>query len=202
MIRSTRAFPLGCLAGLLAIVSTACGVPADSSPRDLPEQERTIVVGGVSAGADASGADRIYLVGAGEERLLRSVRREAVPGLTAIEILLLGPNEDEIAAQYRTVIPTGTSLLSVRPRGSFLFVDLSEEITRLTGPSLTQALAQLVYTGTELKDIEAVQLTVNGESVSWPKASGETTAGPLRIYDYPGYVQTSQPAYPSAPSAA
>jgi hypothetical protein len=178
----------------------ACGVSTDSAPRDLPEEERAIAISGPAAGAVATGADRIYLVGPGEDRLLQSVPRDAVPGLNLMEILLLGPNGDEIEAQYSTVIPRGTEL-STRSQGSFLFIDLSEEITELTGPSLTQALAQIVYTATELDGIEAVQLTVNGQDQSWPKANG-TTSGPLRIYDYPGFVRTAQPPYPAVPIAA
>ena len=197
-----RRGPIPLLVALLALLGSACGIQTDSAPRDVPEDERTIIVSGVGSGADASGADRIFLVGPGDDRLLRSVPRETVPGLSLIEILLLGPNEDEIASQYSTVIPSRTQLRSSRAQGSFLFVDLSEEITELTGPSLAQAVAQLVYTATELDGIEAVQLTVNDEDVAWPKGDGGTTTGPLRVYDYPGFVQTAQPAYPAVPVAA
>lgn len=198
--RTPRRSLVACLIASASLGATACGVSTDSAPRDLPEEERTIAISGPSSGAVASGADRIYLVGPGEDRLLRSVPREAIPGLNLMEILLLGPNGNEIAAQYSTVIPSGTALLSTRSQGSFLFIDLSEQITELTGASLTQALAQLVYTATELDGIEAVQLTVNGEDQSWPKANG-TTSGPLRVYDYPGFAQTAQPEYPAVPSA-
>jgi hypothetical protein len=183
-----------------AAIIGGCGISTDSAPRDLPEEERTIAISGPSAGAVATGADRIYLVGPGDDRLLRSVPRDAVPGLNLMEILLLGPNNAEIEAQYSTVIPSGTELLSTRSQGSFLFVDVSEEVTELTGPSLTQALAQLVYTATELEGIEAVQLTVNGEGLSWPTGDGSTTDAALRIYDYPSMVRTAQPDYPAVPA--
>jgi hypothetical protein len=192
---------IGALAAITAMLLGACGVSTDSQPRDLPEEERTIVISGPSVGAVARGADRIYLVGPSEDRLLRSVPREAVAGLNLMEILLLGPNTAEIEAQYTTVIPSGTQLLSTRRQGSFLFVDVSEELTELTGPSLTQALAQIVYTATELDGIEAVQLTVDGTTLSWPKGDGSTTDGALGTYDYPSLVQTAQPAYPAVPAA-
>ncbi|MDJ0768784.1 MAG: GerMN domain-containing protein [Ilumatobacter sp.] len=189
------------MACAVALVGTGCGISPDAEPRDLAEDERIIAVAGVPVGADAEGADRIYLVGPGEDGLLRSVPREAVAGLTLMEILLLGPNEAEIETQFSTVIPSGTRLLQpARSRGSFLFLDVSSEISELTGDSLVQALAQVVYTATELDGIEAVQLTVDGESLSWPKANGETTTGALRTYDYPGLVRTAQPDYPGLPS--
>ena len=51
----------------------ACGIQTDSAPHDLREDERSLAISDSSSGTDASGADRIYLVAPGEERLLRSV---------------------------------------------------------------------------------------------------------------------------------
>lgn len=189
----------GLLVVALAITVGACGIQTDSAPRDLPEGERELAIAGSSAGTDASGADRIYLVAPGEERLLRSVPRDAERREDLIEILLLGPNDNEIEAQYSTFIPPTTELLSARSNGQILILDLTNEIAELTGQSLSQAIAQLVYTATEIAGIEAVQLKINGEEVAWPKPNGDTTSDPLRIYDYPNFVQTAQPAYPAVP---
>jgi hypothetical protein len=181
------------------LLASACGIQTDSAPRNLPDDERSLAVAGSSSGSDASGADRIYLVAPGEERLLRSVPRDAALREDLIRILLLGPNDDEIADQYSSFIPPATQLLSARSKGQILIVDLTEEIAELTGQSLSQAIAQLVYTATEIDGIEAVQLKINGEEVAWPKPDGDTTSDPLRIYDYPNFVQTAQPAYPAVP---
>ena len=43
-----------------------------------------------------------------------------------------------------------------------------------------QALAQIVYTASELDGVESVQITVNGEPIAWPKANLESTTGLLR----------------------
>ena len=187
------------IVSVLFLSLTACGIQTDSAPRDLPEDERSLAISGSSSGTDASGADRIYLVAPGEERLLRSVPRDATFREDLIEILLLGPNDDEIAAQFSSFIPATTELLSARSKGQILILDLTGEISELTGQSLSQAIAQIVYTATEIEGIEAVQLKIEGEDVAWPKPNGDTTADPLRTYDYPGFVQTSQPAYPAVP---
>ena len=187
------------IAAALPIVLAACGIQTDSAPRELPEAERSLAIAGSSTGTDASGADRIYLVAPGEERLLRSVPRDAALREDLINILLLGPNDDEIEAQFSSFIPPDTKLLSARSNGQILVLDLTSEISELTGQGLTQALAQIVYTATEIEGIEAVQLKVNGEDVAWPRPNGDTTTDPLRIYDYPGFVQTAQPAYPAVP---
>lgn len=182
-----------------ALVMTSCGIQTDSAPRNLPDSERGPAAAGSSSGSDASGADRIYLVAPGDERLLRSVPRDAALREDLMRILLLGPNDDEIAAQYSSFIPPDTQLLSARSKGQILIVDVTGEIAELTGQSLSQAIAQIVYTATEIDGIEAVQLKVDGLEVAWPKPNGEITADPLRIYDYPNFVQTAQPAYPAVP---
>lgn len=187
------------LALAVTVVVSACGIQTDSAPRDLPEDERSLLIAGSSAGPDASGADRIYLVGPGDDRLLRSVPRDAAPREDLIKILLLGPNDDELDAGYSTFIPPATELLSARSNGQILILDLSSEISELTGQSLSQAIAQIVYTATEIEGIEAVQIRVNDEPVAWPKQNGDTTTDALRIYDYPSYVLTAQPAYPAVP---
>ncbi len=177
----------------------ACGIQRDASYRDVPDDEWILPNSGSNTASDASGADRIYLIGPGEDRLLRSVARNAESPEDLIKILFLGPNDDELAAQFSSNIPPGTELQDARAQGQFLILDLSEEITELTPQSLAPAIAQIVYTATELEGIEAVQLTVNGEELSWPTPSGETTTDPLQIYDYPNVVQTAQPAYPAVP---
>jgi hypothetical protein len=185
------------IAVVLVLIVSACGIQTDSAPRNLPEDERSLVIAGNSAGTDASGADRIYLVAPGEERLLRSVPRDATRREDLIRILLLGPNDDEIEDQYSSFIPPATELLSARSNGQILIIDLTSEISELTGQTLPQAIAQIVYTATEIEGIEAVQLKVLGEEVAWPKQNGDTTTDPLRIYDYPSFVLTAQPAYPA-----
>lgn len=187
---------------LAAVALASCGMRPDAAPRDLPEEERTIAIGGEPSGSDASGANRIYLVAPGEERLLRSVPRQASTRAELIEILLAGPNDDELAAQYSSFIPPTTELISARTQGQVLTINLSGGITELSGANLAQAVAQIVYTASELDGIEAVQLRVDDEELAWPKASGETTSDPLRIYDYPNLVVTAQPDFPPLPAQA
>ena len=197
-----RSTPTAALAvALVALLLGACGIQSDSAPRNVPDGERALDNSSTSRGTDASGADRIYLAAPGDDRRLRSVTRDAASPQDLIKILLLGPNDDEKAAQFTSFIPPTTELISARAQGQFLILDLSEEITELTPQSLMQAIAQIVYTATEIDGIEAVQLKVNDQQLSWPKPNGDTTTDPLRIYDYPNFVQTAQPAYPAVPAS-
>lgn len=185
---------------LLAL--TACGIQPDAAPRDLPEEERAVAIGVTPSGSDAAGANRIYLVAPGQERLLRAVPREATTRAELINVLLAGPNDDELAEQYSSVIPPETELLSARKQGQVLTINLSAEITELTGGSLALAVAQIVYTASELDGVEAVQLRVENNELAWPTSNTGTTTGPLRIYDYPNAIVTSQPAFPVVPAAS
>ncbi|MFP5487515.1 MAG: GerMN domain-containing protein [Acidimicrobiia bacterium] len=182
------------------IALTACGVQPDAAPRDLPEDERPILVDVGPSGSSAAGANRIFLVGPGDDRLLRSVPRQAETRRELIEVLLAGPNDDELAAQYSSFIPPTTELISSRTQGQVITINLSGGITELSGQNLAQAVAQIVYTASELDGVEAVQLRVDGEELAWPKANGETTSEPLRIYDYPNLVVTAQPEFPPVPA--
>lgn len=200
MTRRPRILRAAVVAAVAGLVAVGCGVQPDAAPRDLPEGERTIAVEVGPAGSDASGANRIYLVGPGDERLLRSVSRQAATRAELIEILLAGPNDDELAAQYSSFIPSNTELISARTQGQVLTINLSGGITELSGQNLAKAVAQIVYTAAELEGVAAVQLRVDGQELAWPVwPSGETTSEPLRIYDYPNLVVTAQPDFPTVP---
>jgi spore germination protein GerM len=184
--------------------SAGCGIAPDSAPRDVPANERSLTANAVSDGDDAGGTSRIYLVApseAGDPSLLRSTSRDVASGATPlIKSLLAGPNDEELASRLVTNIPQETQLLSTRSSGDVLFVDVSPEITELSGDLLVLAVAQIVFTAAEIDGVRAVRLRVNGEDQRWPKGDGETREGALTVYDFPGLVQSAQPAYPSVPS--
>lgn len=90
-------------------------------------------------------------------------------------------------------------MLSARPVGELLTVDVNDVFGELTADSLELAVAQIVATASELDGISAVQLRIEGEPRFWPLGNGELTDRPLTIYDYPGVVESSQPAFPAIP---
>ena len=130
-----------------------------------------------------------------------SAREKASSAQELMETLMLGPNDTEIAEEYSSAIPSTLRLLSAREQSPFLYVDVTDEMTDLSGQGLLQALAQIVYTGSELEGVDRVQVTVNGDVIAWPKANLESSTEPLSVYDYPSSVRTAQPAYPSLPGA-
>jgi spore germination protein GerM len=188
----------------MLIGTGGCGIGPDSAPRDVAPNERSLNPNAVSDGDEAGGTSRIYLVApseAGDPSLLRSTSRDVASGPgPLIKSLFAGPNDDELASRLVTNIPRETQLLSTRTSGDVLFVDVTPEITELSGELLVLAVAQIVFTAAEIDGVEAVRLRVNGQDQRWPKGDGETSDGELKVYDYPGLVQSAQPPYPAVPS--
>lgn len=187
---------------LLIPLITSCGIAIDAAPRDIPVSERLLPLESDAASFGTTGSSLIYLIAAGNDRLLRSVRRDSESQSDLLQLLISGPTEDESLAQVSSSLPPDLEILSTRSVGSVAYVDLSEEITELSGPALLAGVAQLVMTTVEVSGVEAVQLTVAGERFPWPTARGETTSGLLRIFDFPGLFETSQPDFPSLPPGA
>jgi germination protein M len=187
------------LAAVALVTVAGCGVEPEASPRDLPEDERELNVSDPAADTSATGASRVYFIGPGEERLLRSVAREAGSEEELIEILLQGPNEQEVQSQYDTAIPATTELLDATLLAGVLTVNLTSDIEELDTQALIQAISQIVYTASEWDTVDSVQIEVEGQRLSAPTADGNATSQPVRIYDYPNAVVTSQPAFPAIP---
>jgi hypothetical protein len=78
----------------------------------------------VAVGGAASGASRIYLVGPGEDRLLRSVPREPATRRELIESCSRGPNQTEVGSS-RLGDPATLEILDIRQQGSRLLLDVS-----------------------------------------------------------------------------
>jgi len=182
------------------LVAVGCGVSEDAEPRDLPIEnvaQRTEV-----SGDEATGVNRIYLIAQSDEQtLLRSVARGAETTPRALlDSLLAGPNADELDEGLFSAIPPELEVLSDQTVGSVLTIDINDALSVLTSETLTDALAQIVATTTELDSVQRVRLRVNGENRAWPTGDGRLSADPLSLYDYPNLIETTQPALPSLPS--
>ena len=193
--RMTRSGAVALVLG--AVTLAACGIPPDAAPRDVPVEDRSLSPAGDPVIDTADGASRVYLVGPGEPRLLRSVRREASTLQALIETLVAGPTEGESALQLTSALPGDLIVQSTRQVGAVLYLDLSGEITKLSGEGLTLAVAQMVVTADDVDGVDTVQITIDGERFPLPRADGTTTTGLLRVYDYWRYIASAQPAYPA-----
>jgi spore germination protein GerM len=118
-----------------------------------------------------------------------------------LDSLFAGPNVTERDEGLDTAIPADVELVS-RPRtvGQVLTVDVNDVFDALNPDSLQLAVAQIVNTATAIEGVRSVRLRIAGEPGVWPLGNGELTDRPLTAYDYPGLVESSQPAFPGVPS--
>jgi spore germination protein GerM len=188
----------------VALGVSACTIQEDAEPQNIPIEERGNF-GELATGDEAVGASRIYLlspVGPDEQSLLRAVpRSEATNPEELLISLLAGANAEESALGISTAIPPDLQILDARPVGTRLTVDINDALNELSDLGLRQALAQIVATASEIDRVEQVRLRVNGQNQGWPTGDGEVTERPLTIFDYPGFLESSQPDVPALPSA-
>jgi germination protein M len=103
---------------------------------------------------------------------MQAVQRWAPAGTegvlrAALTALLAGPTKEEKAAGLATQIPPGTRLRDVTIRGNVAVVDLTSKFSSGGGTlSMTNRLAQVVFTATEFKTIAAVAFRINGHVVT------------------------------------
>lgn len=182
---------------------SGCSIQPDAAPREIPEDERGLLDPVTPEGGEAAGSTRVFLVADGDDgqRRLRSVLRrvDATP-TAALEELFKGANDQEDEAGLGTELPADLTLLDADPIAGTLQVDVSQEILDLPAPALLLAVAEIVFTASELDGVREVRLKVNGRNREWPDGSGELQSRALSVYDYPGLAESSQPAYPPIPS--
>lgn len=189
---------------VLSASASACGISADTKPRDIAENAKQELGGAIAPGGGvATGKARIYLIGpaaTGQTPLLQPVARTAETATELIRSLLSGPNDTEVAQQYRTAIPVGTGLRSATLQIDTLRVDVTEQLLQLSGGDLVDALAQIVFTASELDGVRRVKVLVNGAEQQWPAGNGTLQSAPLTVYDFPGRLPSAQPPYPAIPT--
>jgi spore germination protein GerM len=202
--RAARAVARLAASALAVAAGGGCAIQPDSAPRDIPAEERG-QLDPVAPGAEATGQSRIYLVtgeGSGGDQELRTVLRDVEPQAPepVLRALIAGPNQGEFDNGMTSLVPASTTLHSARLVAGTLNVDISAEILDLSGTAVRLAVAQIVFTASELDGVRTVRLRVDGQSRDWPDGRGELQSTPLTVYDYPDMAESAQPPYPPIPS--
>ncbi len=178
------------LAVVIIPVLVGCGVPSDTSPRAVPpenvpfgllDRDETVPP---STSPPASATLMVYLVSGAR---LAGVRREApAPAMpdTALRALLLGPTSEEAARGFRTAIATASGVSSSGIENGLVRVELGPSFDRTGSSDHILAVAQIVYTVTELAGVEGASFTLSGRAVEVPRSDGTLTAGPVRRQDF------------------
>ncbi len=120
--------------------------------------------------------ERIWFV---RDERLTPVYRPGTSPEEAIRALLAGPSEAE-STDVTTAIPTGTELRSIRVDGAVATIDLSRRFESGGGSlSMTERVAQVVYTLTEIPGVRGVLFAFDGEPVEFIGGEGIDVSTPV-----------------------
>jgi hypothetical protein len=198
--RSTRQLFAGALAALV-VLAAGCSIQPDASPRDITIDDADSSNIDTALVAEAAGDTAIFLVGPtepGQQRRLRSSQRGALASPTEVLTALFeGPTQSELDNRFISAIPPDTTLNSARRASNILYIDVSGSIGDLTDDALVLALGQIVFTASEIPGIQLVRLRVEGEDRTWPRGDGQSRIGDLKVYDFPGLAESTQPPFPA-----
>ena len=185
------------LSAVFAAVLCSCGVPTNDGPQALPNKSvpfgllspsTTTPSTTLAPGPSLATPVTVYFVSGTTGHLIGILRHVPFPGSEQERIgaLLQGPTNAETAFGITTSITTSTPtrVLSVSTAGATVTVNLTSEFAQLTGPELISAVAQIVYTVTELPSVTGVLFQIAGQPVSVPVASGTLASTPVNRTEY------------------
>ena len=184
------------LAALLAaLILGGCGVPDDDVPQALDPEDVPFSLLATSTTTTTTAPSpppvvdemaRVYLVDNTSGRLVEVLRPVPAPATVrlALQKLLEGPTEEELARGLSSSIAASTQLLGVEhPTAGIVAVDLSD-LSGIAGEGQRVALAQVVFTATAVADVTGVLFKFDGQPSEAPNAEGESTTEPLGRDDF------------------
>lgn len=163
------------------LAAAACGVPASEQPRRIDPSDVPYSLLATTPATPITALSgpttNVYLVEG--DRLV--LRRRHITGLNipaeALRSLLVGPTPSESRHGLSSDIPAQTRLYSLDLKGSVAMVDLSPTFGTARGSQQVLAVAQIVFTVTASRYIDAVRFAVAGRPIDVPNGSGSLTGG-------------------------
>ena len=113
--------------------------------------------------------------------ITREVEKNDSPLVTNINLLIKGPNPSEAAKGYKSLIPSGTRLLSASVRDGIAYLNFSEdfEFNYVGVDGYLGQLMQIVYTATEFSTVKGVQFLIEGQKKEYLGSEGVWIGTPL-----------------------
>ena len=176
----------------------ACGIPADSEPRAITQEQlpdATATTLDVGQEGQTRLVELYFTRFDGSRDVLTTVDQEVPTGgesgrptpATVLEALLSGVPTDAAAADPALVtkIPADTSLAS-QPElnGGILTVDLDNGIRGAQGDGARLAFGQMVCTVDDLPGVDGVVFEIEGDPLYPLVGDGETSSAPLTCASY------------------
>lgn len=139
---------------------------------------------------------------------IRPIRRKEVEATLdrAIEALRAGPLFSDTANGLRSAIPSSDMIDSATVQSGTATINLAASFLTLPGTEQTLAIAQIVYTVTNLPGTGLVEFRLGDRPLSVPTADGQPSRGALSRDDYSSLLAAQAPPFgaataPTAPTA-
>lgn len=181
-----KRLPLAVLA--LSIVCGGCGIPTSGVPKPIAAASVPFTLLGTEpVGAQPPSLGPATLVYYVRQDRLAPVTRH-IPGsnvpAASVRMILSGPTASEANDGLASDVPARTRLVSLDVTGRVATVDLSKEFGTIGGSDQVLAVAQIVYTVTASRYIDAVSFAINGRRIEVPDGSGSLSVTPRARVDY------------------
>jgi spore germination protein GerM len=136
-----------------------------------------------------------------DERIARVSRRlTSAEVATRLAALAAGPNEEETHAGFGSAISTGLPLRIDAHQGTQVTIDVGQDLLQSRGQQQLLAIAQIVFTVTEVPGISSVIFQVDGRSVQVPVSDGTLAVRAVTRADYRMLLPPSKGPSPTASS--
>lgn len=182
-MRTVKTRVIGALAAVA--LTAGCGVPLDSSPRDVTDARAPY-----RSGAPAEGEGRVNerLCFVRDGRLVRALRRVPAirPPEQQLRDLLAGPTAEESADRLSSALSTASGV-TMTLNGGRATVDIGSRDVGLRSDDVL-AFGQIVCTLTSQLQVGTVSFTSGGVPLGVPRADGSLSDAPLTIADYVGLL--------------
>lgn len=194
----TRA--LAVLAGILAVLLTACGVGPEAVPRAFPSEAAAVTAPEPAATESRAGA-LVELWFVDDDKLVPTNRttEDQLTDQDKIDSLEEGPTAPEVAEGLRTALTpvvTDEHLVTLAETDGVpvpvapdqIAVVLNPEFSNLPSQEQLLILGQVVLTLTAAPDISVVFVDQDGTPVGVPLPSGRLTSEPVTATDYASLI--------------
>jgi spore germination protein GerM len=186
---------------LILLVSGACSstnavhlIPPDELPPDLYGKQPQ------AASSREQQAIVYFIRGNRLVQVLRTGPTSLTGAQLVMRLLLQGPSPEEQADAMSTAIPPDTALLGVTVERGVATVNLSQEFERAAAAPVHEIrLAQVVYSLTELEDVDAVAFKIEGDANAVIDQNGNPVSRPVARGSYSRFQPNNEASTPIDP---
>ncbi|TML16428.1 MAG: GerMN domain-containing protein [Actinobacteria bacterium] len=190
----------------IALVVAACSVPRDANARVVTNPQNSTPVTVTTSNVDAPRTQaKVYFVRSSDKKLegvMTSVKKPAMAYELLEALILDGPQERRLESK----IPKTVSFeVRPSPEPNELIVILPNfDVSNVNRGTLILAFQQIVFTLTELPNVNSVQFSVNTRLYPVPLKNGDKPVGQgvgVRDYDQETIYTTTTTTLPPATTA-